>query len=147
MTQIQHSTEISSLDEEILQMGDFGLDAGVLFRAPEIVDVASLHQSLGERGLGVLSLKSWGYPDEIRVKPPTHEDLKLTERQYEVIKASMQGMNTSEVATELFISPKTVKNHKSAAYLAFGVSNITEAIIHALQNGVPIPTEPISYNQ
>lgn len=52
----------------------------------------------------------------------------LTEREAEIMNLLAQGRSNGAIATELFISEKTVKNHINRIYAKLGVANRAEAI-------------------
>jgi DNA-binding NarL/FixJ family response regulator len=52
----------------------------------------------------------------------------LTEREAEIMNLLAQGRSNGAIATELFISEKTVKNHINRIYSKLGVANRAEAI-------------------
>ena len=52
----------------------------------------------------------------------------LTEREGEVMNLLAQGRSNGAIASELFISEKTVKNHINRIYAKLGVTNRAEAI-------------------
>lgn len=60
----------------------------------------------------------------------------LTEREMEVLRAVAAGHSTSEVAQQLFISQKTVKNHLASIYAKLDARDRTEAVIKAVRMGV-----------
>jgi HD-GYP domain-containing protein (c-di-GMP phosphodiesterase class II) len=60
----------------------------------------------------------------------------LTTREVEVLGLLSQGLNSSEIARRLFISPKTVRNHLEHVYLKVGVTNRTGAVLFALGHGM-----------
>jgi DNA-binding NarL/FixJ family response regulator len=60
----------------------------------------------------------------------------LTEREREVLGLIAQGANNSEIANELFISPKTVSNHITNILSKLQVADRAEAIIKARQAGL-----------
>lgn len=53
----------------------------------------------------------------------------LTEREYEVLNLLAEGMSTAEAATELQVSPATVKSHVSHALPKLGARNRLEAVL------------------
>ncbi len=57
---------------------------------------------------------------------PHHEH--LTEREVEVMDLIVTGRSNSDIATALFLSEKTVKNHINRAYTKLGVGNRAEAM-------------------
>lgn len=62
-------------------------------------------------------------------------DNPLSARERDVLAASMEGASIAEVATALFLSEGTVRNHLSAAIQKLGVHNRTEAARLAEQKG------------
>ncbi|MEL6637454.1 MAG: response regulator transcription factor [Bacteroidota bacterium] len=60
----------------------------------------------------------------------------LTAREIEVLKLLCQQFNTQEIATALFISPKTVETHKSNLIFKTGVKNMAGLVIYAIQNRI-----------
>jgi DNA-binding NarL/FixJ family response regulator len=57
---------------------------------------------------------------------------RLTERQVAVLQAIAHGLTSSEVATLLGISPKSVDNHKQRIYAKLGVQSQAHAVAVAL---------------
>lgn len=60
----------------------------------------------------------------------------LTSREVEVMRALATGASTVEVARELYVSPKTAKNHIAHIYAKLGVSSRTQAVAKALRQGI-----------
>jgi LuxR family maltose regulon positive regulatory protein len=60
----------------------------------------------------------------------------LTERQVRVLRLLRGSMTLTEIATELSLSPNTVKTHTQAIYRKLGVSNREDAIIRGLDRGI-----------
>ncbi len=63
-------------------------------------------------------------------------DHGLTSREIEVMRALATGASTVEVARELYVSPKTAKNHIAHIYAKLGVSSRTQAVAKALRQGI-----------
>jgi DNA-binding NarL/FixJ family response regulator len=63
-------------------------------------------------------------------------DYGLTSREVEVMRALATGASTVEVARELYVSPKTAKNHIAHIYAKLGVSSRTQAVAKALRQGI-----------
>ncbi|NMA34446.1 MAG: response regulator transcription factor [Clostridiaceae bacterium] len=61
---------------------------------------------------------------------------RLTTREREVLKLIAEGMINKEIATRLYISEKTVKNHVSNIFRKLNVSDRTQAAIYALKNNI-----------
>ena len=60
----------------------------------------------------------------------------LTERELEVIKALAQGKSNREIARDLDISEKTVRNHASNIYKKLHIFDRTQAVIYAVRHGL-----------
>lgn len=60
----------------------------------------------------------------------------LTTREREVLKLIAEGMINKEIATKLYISEKTVKNHVSNIFRKLNVSDRTQAAIYALKHNI-----------
>ncbi|WP_279222254.1 response regulator transcription factor [Anaerophilus nitritogenes] len=61
---------------------------------------------------------------------------KLTRREYEVLGLIAEGKNNREIADNLFISEKTVKNHVSNIFRKIEVSDRTQAAIYAYKHNI-----------
>ncbi|GGI10425.1 response regulator transcription factor [Bacillus sp. JJ664] len=59
----------------------------------------------------------------------------LTKREKEVFELLVQDKTTREIAEELFISEKTVRNHISNAMQKLGVKGRSQAVIELLRMG------------
>lgn len=59
----------------------------------------------------------------------------LSIREMEVLTQVTRGLSNKEIATNLGISHQTVKNHVTAILRKLGVSDRTQAALHALQHG------------
>ena len=61
---------------------------------------------------------------------------ELTEREREVLELIAQGQNNPEIARNLVISPKTVRNHVSNIFNKLQVADRAQAIIRAREAGL-----------
>ena len=61
---------------------------------------------------------------------------RLTDREIEVLKLLAKGMLNKEIANELFISEKTVKNHISSIFRKLDVQDRTQAAVYAIKNKI-----------
>ena len=63
--------------------------------------------------------------------PIQHPDLNtLSEREREVLARLLSGERVPSIATQLHISPHTVRNHLKSIYRKLGVGNQSELIEH-----------------
>jgi LuxR family maltose regulon positive regulatory protein len=60
----------------------------------------------------------------------------LSERELEVLELFAQGLTNSEIASQLFLSPHTVKTHSSNIYSKLGVHRRTQAVARARAIGI-----------
>jgi DNA-binding NarL/FixJ family response regulator len=61
---------------------------------------------------------------------------RLSDREVQVLKLIANGKDNSEIARELFISAKTVKNHISNILLKLSISNRIQAAVYAVRSGI-----------
>jgi len=61
---------------------------------------------------------------------------ELSDREIEVLKLIANGKDNSEIARELFISPKTVKNHISNILMKLQIENRIQAAVYAVRSGI-----------
>ncbi|QEK11929.1 response regulator transcription factor [Crassaminicella thermophila] len=66
----------------------------------------------------------------------TYKKDKLTRREYEVLGLIAEGKNNREIAQDLFISEKTVKNHVSNIFKKIDVNDRTQAAIYAYKHNI-----------
>ncbi|MGZ9235295.1 MAG: response regulator [Anaerolineales bacterium] len=60
----------------------------------------------------------------------------LTERELEVLALMVEGLNNTQIAGRLTVSPSTIKSHVSNILSKFGVASRTEAVTLALRSGI-----------
>jgi len=59
----------------------------------------------------------------------------LSDREMEVLKLAARGMSNKDIASQLFISMRTVQGHLSKVFDKLGVGSRTEAVFHAVKRG------------
>ncbi len=69
-------------------------------------------------------------------KGPSTEETILTTREQEVIRLIARGLTNKEIARDLFISEKTVKNHVSNIFKKIDVADRTQAAVYAIKNNL-----------
>jgi NarL family two-component system response regulator LiaR len=65
---------------------------------------------------------------------PPAPGLDLTEREREVLALMVEGLNNTQIAGRLSVSPSTIKSHVSNILSKLGVASRTEAVTLALRN-------------
>ena len=73
-----------------------------------------------------------------REPKPRRDDL-LTPRECEVLGLVSRGFSNREIATQLVLSEKTVRNHVERTYTKIGATNRVGASLYALQHGLVAP--------
>ena len=61
---------------------------------------------------------------------------ELSDREVEVLKLIANGKDNAQIASELFISPKTVKNHISNILMKLQIGNRIQAAVYAVRSGI-----------
>jgi len=67
---------------------------------------------------------------------PVAPGLDLTEREREVLTLMIEGLNNTQIAGRLTVSPSTIKSHVSNILAKLGVASRTEAVSLALRNRI-----------
>jgi two-component system NarL family response regulator len=70
--------------------------------------------------------------------PEAEETIRaeLSEREIEVLKLIANGKDNSQIAADLHISPKTVKNHISNILMKLQIENRIQAAVYAVRSGI-----------
>lgn len=74
-----------------------------------------------------------GHKDAVHI---AGDDRALSPREIEVLQLVADGLDNNEIAAQLFISPRTAKNHVSSILSKLGVSNRLQAAIYAVRSGL-----------
>jgi two-component system, NarL family, response regulator DegU len=119
---------------ETMQIGATGYilkdsDSATLYKA---IRDAYNGESYIQPKLAAELVKEFNKPKGAKLK---HEN-ELTIREHEVLTLIAEGHNNREIAEELFISEKTVKNHISNIFRKLNVSDRTQAAIYAFKNNI-----------
>ncbi|MBA2537286.1 MAG: response regulator transcription factor [Actinobacteria bacterium] len=61
---------------------------------------------------------------------------ELSDRELEILKLIANGTDNAQIARELFISPKTVKNHISNILMKLQIENRIQAAVYAVRSGI-----------
>jgi len=67
---------------------------------------------------------------------PPKPGIDLTERERTVLALMVEGLNNTQIAEKLTVSPSTIKSHVSNILTKLGVSSRTEAVTLALRRGL-----------
>jgi DNA-binding NarL/FixJ family response regulator len=77
-----------------------------------------------------------GTRSEIGQAVPARAFPELTDREREVLDLIAQGLSNPEIASRLYLSPKTVRNHISNIYAKLQVADRAQAIVRAREAGL-----------
>jgi len=88
------------------------------------VELSSVPLSRGGKMIGVFGQIT--HVEEQNAAAPPHP--ALTPRQIEVLRRLEHGRSTTQIATELHLSPETVRNHVRHVLKALGVNSRLEAV-------------------
>ena len=75
-------------------------------------------------------------PVLLRLVANRQERGPLTRREHEVLQCLAEGHTSQEIASELFISLKTVKNHLGSIYSKLDAHNRTQAVLSGMRLGL-----------
>ena len=85
--------------------------------------------------LAASMLQEMRAPAPATATPPAVESV-LSKREEEVLQLIAEGASTTEVAAQLFISVKTVKNHLASIYEKLDARDRTQAVLMAVRMGI-----------
>lgn len=68
-------------------------------------------------------------------EPPVFDGDRLSEREIEILRLVARGHDNREIARQLVLSDKTVRNHLSRIYQKLKVANRTQAVVNAQRQG------------
>jgi DNA-binding NarL/FixJ family response regulator len=131
---------ISSDDESIMQAMMAGASGYMLKDASVEELVAGIRAAAaGDSSISpkiASKLLVWlreGHADQ---RPPEAVQADLSDREIEVLRLLASGKGNAEIAQELFISPKTVKNHIASILVKLQIENRIQAAVYAVRAGL-----------
>ena len=74
--------------------------------------------------------------DVINLARNKRPDKVISKREEEVLQLIADGCSTPEVAAQLYISQKTVKNHLASIYQKLDARDRTQAVLQAVRMGI-----------
>jgi len=77
-----------------------------------------------------------------RPEPAVEEEPDLAERDIEILRLLAQGLSNQDIADQLFIAEKTVRNRLSGIFRRLHLENRTQAALYAIQEGIAEPGLP-----
>lgn len=64
------------------------------------------------------------------------ENKKLTQREYEVLRALSQGLSNKEIARQFKVSPKTIDSHRTNLLRKMNVNSTAALLVTAIKTGI-----------
>jgi NarL family two-component system response regulator LiaR len=126
---------LTSFKEESLVQG--ALQAGAIGYLLKDVSADELAQAIRSAHAGRSTLSPEAAQALVHaVSQPPATGLDLTERERVVLALMVEGLNNTQIAGRLTVSPSTIKSHVSNILSKLGVSSRTEAVTLALRNGL-----------
>jgi NarL family two-component system response regulator LiaR len=124
---------LTSFKEEVLVQS--ALQAGAIGYLLKDLSADELAQAIraAQAGRSTLSPEAAQALVHATSQPPAPE-IDLSEREHEVLALLVEGLNNTQIAARLSVSPSTVKSHVSAILTKLGVSSRTEAATLALRS-------------
>jgi NarL family two-component system response regulator LiaR len=124
--------------EMVLEMLQAGA-SGYLLKTTTMSELASAIRlaASGQMTLSAEAAQTLLYPAPAAASPvaPTAA-FHLTERELEVLRLMVDGLNNAEIAAELVVSRSTVKFHVSSILAKMNVTSRVDAVRLALQSGL-----------
>jgi NarL family two-component system response regulator LiaR len=126
---------LTSFKEEILVQS--ALQAGAIGYLLKDVSADELAQAIRSAHAGRSTLSPEAAQALVHVvsQPPV-TGFDLTERERDVLALMVEGLNNTQIAGRLTVSPSTIKSHVSNILSKLGVSSRTEAVTLALRHGL-----------
>jgi len=124
---------LTSFSEEILVQS--ALQAGAIGYLLKDVSADELAQAIRAAYAGRATLSPEAAQALVHAAgQPPKPGLDLTERERAVLALMVEGLNNTQIAARLTVSPSTVKSHVSSILSKLGVASRTEAVTLALRN-------------
>ncbi len=129
---------------EVIKSGAVGyllkdIEPGMLVKAIRIVygGQSFIYPTLAQRLFGELSRQ-----EEKRHEVPAmldrRKEERLTYREVEVLQLIGRGMSNQEIAQQLYLSEKTVKNHLTNIFRKISVVDRTQAVLYAIKHKIVV---------
>jgi DNA-binding NarL/FixJ family response regulator len=66
----------------------------------------------------------------------TPANINLTSREQEILELICQGLGTAEISAKLFLSDRTIENHKASLFAKTGCKNSLSLVLFAIKNNL-----------
>ena len=131
---------ISSDDDSIMQAMMAGA-SGYMLKDASVEELTSgiRAAAAGESSISpriASKLLAWLRHGQAERPAPGAVTAGLSDREVEVLRLLAAGKGNAEIAAELFISPKTVKNHIASILVKLQIENRIQAAVYAVKAGI-----------
>ena len=126
-----HVLALTSFQEDGLVQG--ALQAGATGYLMKSVSARELAAAIRAAHAGKMTLSPEAAEALVHANAQAKEAEVFTEREHEVIKLMVDGLNNAEIAERLVVSLSTVKYHISNILMKWGVDNRVAAVTTAIQ--------------
>jgi two-component system, NarL family, response regulator LiaR len=122
----------SFIEEDLVKNA---LEAGAIGYLLKDISVDDLAKAIRAAHAGRATLSPDAAQALVQSTNQSHEaGHDLTEREREVLVLMVEGLNNTEIAGKLFVSPSTIKSHVSSILSKLGVISRTEAVSFAFRH-------------
>jgi len=125
---------------EVIKAGAVGyllkdIEPGMLVKAIRTVfeGESYIYPSLAKKLFGEINRQHVRSLEAAKILERTKEE-RLSYRELEVLEMVCKGMSNQEVAKNLFLSEKTVKNHLTNIFRKISVTDRTQAVLYAIKH-------------
>jgi DNA-binding NarL/FixJ family response regulator len=110
---------------------------GFLSKGMPLPDLAAAIRAVHDNQVLLGAPDLVGILDRYRTPTLSHRAETVTSRERDVLRCLVQGISsTDDIADELYISQKTVKNHLASIYEKLGVNDRAQAVVEAMKLGL-----------
>lgn len=109
------------------------MKAGAIGYLMKNVSARELSAAIHAAKEGKMTLSPEAAQALVHAKTQAEETEALTEREIDVLKLMVEGLNNAEIAERMFVSLSTVKYHISNILMKLGVDNRVSAVTMAMQ--------------
>lgn len=127
---------IDTREESILQLVDIGVDGFLNKNASESTLIEAVKQIMADEKYFSRPVTFLERDVLIAQQSTNHE--KLTNREHDIMLALCKGLTVNDIAELMYLSPRTVDNHKQHIFAKLGIHNLVQLVTYAVRNKIII---------